>query len=479
MCPSVTEKHVYRRLKLASLHQDILDALAGDEINLSLAACFTISDDEEHSLKVLDHVRGNDFSEHQLKRMLKPDVAKPTDRRAIFVGRDAYLEAGGRITNDLFTEQSLFDDPETLQSCFVTALETAARELQSGEGWSWVEAIELPYFSSFDMNVEKFGRVYREEGILTKDEEARLDELQKQVEDPSLDDAQFDDIHREIEALEAIVEGDYTTEQKAVSGAYVYVDNNGSLRVAAGFIKPEQKADAIKAGVLQGSNHGSSQKKEKSPFSQTLVDDMNRVQTGATQHAMLRDPELLLDLLAYQLSHDLSYKAPLSINTPSVPNSPTTGKEGYTLDTRLTDNPPRDMWDARDLGASFRAFRKKGPDHVRAELMRFLAAQYTGGDDKLGELARKATKPNVREVWTPTAANFFSRVGAKYLYALWIELLDLAPDHPSATTFDKLKKGDKANKLDALFNDKDTRSALNLTPAQEERIAAWVPEILS
>ena len=46
---AVTEKHVYRRLALANLADPIIEALAAGEINLSMAACFTICDDEKRT----------------------------------------------------------------------------------------------------------------------------------------------------------------------------------------------------------------------------------------------------------------------------------------------------------------------------------------------------------------------------------------------------------------------------------------------
>ena len=85
-------------------------------------------------------------------------------------------------------------------------------------------------------------------------------------------------------------------------------------------------------------------------------------------------------------------------------------------------------------------------------------------------------KVRLREVWTPNAANFFSRVGGPFLNKLWRDLLDLAEDHPTVTTFAKLKKAEKAAKLDGLFSEPDVRSALNLTDAQVARIDAWLPE---
>lgn len=68
------------------------------------------------------------------------------------------------------------------------------------------------------------------------------------------------------------------------------------------------------------------------------------------------------------------------------------------------------------------------------------------------------------------------RVGGPYMEQVWADLLDLAEDHPTATSFSKLKKGEKAAKMEKLFGDPETRKALGMTNAQEARIAAWLPE---
>ena len=59
---------------------------------------------------------------------------------------------------------------------------------------------------------------------------------------------------------------------------------------------------------------------------------------------------------------------------------------------------------------------------------------------------------------------------------IWRDLLELAEDHPTITTFAKLKKGEKALRLEALFTQSDMRGALGLTEAQAARIDAWLPE---
>ena len=54
--------------------------------------------------------------------------------------------------------------------------------------------------------------------------------------------------------------------------------------------------------------------------------------------------------------------------------------------------------------------------------------------------------------------------------------MDLPEDHPTATTFAKLKKSEKAEKMEALFCDLEMRKARNVTEAQAKRIDTWLPE---
>ena len=205
--------------------------------------------------------------------------------------------------------------------------------------------------------------------------------------------------------------------------------------------------------------------------------DLARVAQGARQHALLRDPDLVIGLLAYQMSHEMRSDRPFGVSLGEVPNWPTTEGEGYVLDARADDKPLRVTCGVpKTVGASFRAFRKKGAAHIRAELTRFLVAQYQGGDEKLKALVDKETKVNIREVWVPTAKNFFARVGGPYLNVLWRDLLELPEDHPTATTFAKLKKSEKAAKLGQLFSDVEFRKAHNVTEVQTERITNWLPE---
>src|SRR3546814_3683380 len=63
------------------------------------------------------------------------------DRRAVFVGADAYIEAGGNIIRDLFSEDrgGFFEDAGLLDMLAIEKLREIAGEVQA-EGWKWTEA---------------------------------------------------------------------------------------------------------------------------------------------------------------------------------------------------------------------------------------------------------------------------------------------------------------------------------------------------
>ncbi|WP_165352856.1 ParB/RepB/Spo0J family partition protein [Loktanella sp. IMCC34160] len=468
----VSEAHVYRRLKLADLPAPVLDALKSNDISLNAAAAFTISTDAKLTLEVLEAIRGQSYSENRIKQMLKPDAIRDSDRRAVFVGKDAYEAAGGTLTTDLFADTTFFDDLALLEDLFAAKLSDVADAMKAA-GWRWAETFPSAYVGWHEIDGRKIDRIYPVKGVLSEDEAERYDDLSERDDEDGLNEAEA----AELAALQDFLDGDWSDDQKAVAGVFVYVDQSGDLRTSEGLVLPEDRVEAIASGVLRGRAEAGGAA-PKSPISQKLRDDLDRVARGARHHAILRDPDILLDLLAYQLSHNLNWQNPLGISTTEVPNWPSTEAEGYNLDPRLSTEPPRDMH-GKDLAKSFRAFRSKGADHSRGELTRFLAAHYRGGDEKLSAMIAKEVQPDVREVWTPTAANFFSRVSGPYLVDLWRDLLELAEDHPTVTTFAKLKKADKAAKLEALFSDADTRSALGLTEAQVARIDGWLPEGMS
>ena len=463
-----TEAHVYRRLALAALPCPVIDALRSGDISLSNAAAFTISDDEKLTLEVLENVRGQGESDHRIKKMLKPDAVKDSDRRAIYVGIEAYIEAGGRTSSDLFADEVLIDDPAILDELFGKKLAKASEALIA-EGWNWADPMNDSYIGWYQIEEMKLGRIYAENGDLSEEQGQEYDALAELAEGDVLED----EGQAKLAALQLILDGTFTDEQKAHAGVVAYVDRSGAVQYETGLIRDTDKKAAIDAGVLASSNHACSTG-TKSPISNKLRIDLDRIATGARQHAALRDPDLLLALLAFQFSGKSGYTNVLGLRETEVPNVPTTEMAGYTLDERLT-KPTRPANFGCDMGRVFRAYKAKGSAFVMEEIIRHLATLLSVDED-LGVVIDKAVQTDIRENFTPTAANFFGRVGGPYLVNLWRELLDLPEDHPTATTFAKLKKREKAEKMEALFCDLEMRSAHSVTEAQAKRIDTWLPE---
>lgn len=474
---AVTEAHVYKRLKLASLPEQVIEALAAKEINLGEAAAFTICNDTDLILEVLEQARKGYLSEYQIKHMLKPDAVNVTDRRAVYVGLDAYKAAGGRVSGDLFAEKTLLDDEAILDQCFADKLAVAARTIRQEQGWKWAEVVGDTHFGGYDIEQMKCARIYAEPGELTAEQAERYDELAELAEGEVLDAAG----EAELQMLQTILDGAYSDVQKDCAGIILYVSNSGELNVIEGLVKPEDKSAAVEAGVLAVSKHKEDVSNADAPakprMSQALQDDLARVVTGARQHAAINNPDLILALLAFQVSGGARYSSPIGLSETDVPNWPTTQEAGYALDERLTT--PTE-WDGdafdRDLAKAFRAFRKKGADHVQAELIRHLAGLLSGGDKVLKALIDKEVKTDIRAVWTPNFDNFFSRIAGPYLNEIWRTVLGLKAGNYQVNTFESLKVGDKRKKLDALFNDPDTRAAMQLCKAAEKRIDTWLPE---
>jgi ParB family chromosome partitioning protein len=76
-----------------------------------------------------------------------PQSDRP-DRRAIFVGAEAYTEAGGTIIRDLFSEDrgGSYEDPALLGRLAIKKLEGIAADVRQAEGWKWTDVhIDFPH----------------------------------------------------------------------------------------------------------------------------------------------------------------------------------------------------------------------------------------------------------------------------------------------------------------------------------------------
>ncbi len=245
----VSANVVKQRLKLASVGEALLDAFAEDAMTLDQLMAFTVNPDHERQAQVWEAVRGSyNDQPYQIRRMLTEHSVRASDKRALFVRIDAYVEAGGAVMRDLFeSDDGGWLENVGLVEMLVTEKLNEEAEAIRAEGWKWIEVgLDFPYGHTYGLR-----RISGEQPELTEEEQATRDALQAELDQleaeyadaPELPD-EVDERLGEIEtAIDAIDERPvlYDEEDIARAGVFVSVDHGGRLRVDRGYVRPEDE----------------------------------------------------------------------------------------------------------------------------------------------------------------------------------------------------------------------------------------------
>ncbi|WP_156841771.1 ParB/RepB/Spo0J family partition protein [Novosphingobium aquimarinum] len=245
----VSANIVKQRLKLASVGEALLDAFAADEMTLDQLMAFTVNPQPERQAQVWEAVRGSYNNQpYQIRRMLTEHSVRASDKRAQFVGVDAYVEAGGAVMRDLFESDDggWLEDVGLVEMLVTEKLNEEAEAIRA-EGWKWIEVgLDFPYGHTYGLR-----RISGEQPELTEEEQATRDALQAELDQleaeyadaPELPD-EVDERLGEIEtAIDAIDDRPvrYDEDDIARAGVFVSVDHGGRLRVDRGYVRPEDE----------------------------------------------------------------------------------------------------------------------------------------------------------------------------------------------------------------------------------------------
>jgi ParB family chromosome partitioning protein len=245
----VTPQIVKQRLKLASVAPALLKVYAEDGMTLEQLMAFTVNPDHARQVQVWDAVKNSWNKEpYAIRRMLTETSVRASDRRAVFVGVDAYEAAGGVVLRDLFQgdEGGWLEDPVLLDRLVTEKLQAEAEALTS-EGWKWIEmATDLPYGYSHGLR-----RLAGEPAPMTVEESAAHatllaeyraleEEYSGQDEYPEEIDARLGQLEMAMEALEQrpLI---YDEAELPRAGVFVTLDRDGSLAIYRGYVRPEDE----------------------------------------------------------------------------------------------------------------------------------------------------------------------------------------------------------------------------------------------
>lgn len=245
----VTPQIVKQRLKLASVAPALLEVYAEDGMTLEQLMAFTVNPDHARQVQVWDAVKNSWNKEpYAIRRMLTETSVRASDRRAVFVGVDAYEAAGGVVLRDLFQgdDGGWLEDPALLDRLVSEKLQAAAEALVS-EGWKWIEvATDLPYGYSHGLRplagdpAPMTDEESASHATLLAEYRALEEEYPGQDEYPEEIDARLGQLEMAMEAVEQrpLI---YDQAEVARAGVFVTLDRDGSLAIYRGYVRPEDE----------------------------------------------------------------------------------------------------------------------------------------------------------------------------------------------------------------------------------------------
>lgn len=479
----VTAHVVKQRMLLGAVNPKLMQVYRDGDLTLDQLMAFAITDDHARQEQVYAGL-GYNREPWTIRRDLTRTHVQANDRKAIFVGPQAYTEAGGTIIRDLFTEDrgGYYDDPALLDQLVIAKLEGIATDLRDAEGWKWVEA-----FIDFPHN-HGMRRIYPQTVELSEADEAayaaarhEFDDLTAEWENTDDDlppdvDERFAELEAEIERIDAMREG-HDADTINSGGVFVTLNYDGTARIERGFIRAEDEKPELEqvdaAGVIDGvrvnadgevieddqrdgeGNHISGhapQEEEEGDAGQPLTDlltrDLTAHRTLGLRLALGEQPDIALIAVAHALAAQTFYRGvdvhPLEIRpTSSELGGHADGIEDTAAAKMLADrhagwaaDMPQNVGELWDFIA--------GLDHVSVMALFAHCASLTVNALKLpweqrtraqrtADKLATALVLDINQHWTPTVRTYFGRVTKAHILAAVREAVgDKAADRIAA-----------------------------------------------
>ncbi|MFA5952528.1 MAG: ParB N-terminal domain-containing protein [Hyphomicrobium sp.] len=502
---------VKQRLRLASVSPALLDVYAEDGMTLEQLMAFTVSPDHARQEQIWDAIKDAWSKEpYQIRRMLTETTVRASDKRAVFVGLDAYEAAGGVTMRDLFQSDDggWLQDPALLDRLAAEKLKATADEV-AAEGWKWIEvAVSFPYDATRGL------RELKGEALdLTAEEQATIDaliaeqqkleaEYQDADELPDEVDQRLGEIETALAALEARPVR-YETDDIARAGVFISIAHDGSLDIDRGYVRSEDEAPIVPEGEIgveaggdvevgcdpagpvvqravitiggQPAEPEDDEDDAIKPPPDRLVTELTAHRTLALRNALADNPHVAMTALLHKLVSDAfqhrMYKGAMEasvshvffpVQDDALKDSPSARAVHGRHEAWAGDIPAEDdaLWDW--LAALDDASRMALLAHCVSYGVNALYEKpnpYSGNgvsqhglEMRLGQADRlaRATGLDMVDVgWRPTVGNYLGRVTKPRI----LQAVREGAGEQAAQLIDHLKKGDMAKEAERLLAD--------------------------
>jgi ParB family chromosome partitioning protein len=494
---------VKQRLRLASVSPTLLEIYADDGMTLEQLMAFTVSPDHARQEQVWDAIKDSWQKEpYQIRRMLTETAVRASDKRAVFIGIEAYEAAGGVVLRDLFQSDDggWLQDPVLLDRMVAEKLKATADQIAE-EGWKWIEvAVSFPY--GHDHGLRELAGVAVD---LTDEERATREALREEYdrieaeyseadELPDVIDQRLGEIEQALEAFENRPVS-YDQADIAIAGAFVSLDADGSLSIDRGYVRAEDEPQAEPDGeasegdqpdtpavqravITIGGKPAEPEDDEEDgikPLPERLVIELTAHRTLALRNALAEHPHVAMTMLLHKLLSDtFIHTNPsgcleanvrhifFSAQSEELKDSPS-AQAVNDRHERWGDHIPADdqaLW----------AWLTDLDDGTRLELLALCVSYgvnalferpnpYSGSgvsqhgldvrQAQADRLARATGMDMVAAGWKPTVGNYLGRVTKPRI----LEAVREGAGERAAQLIDHMKKGDMAKEAERLLSD--------------------------
>ncbi|MEM7518344.1 MAG: chromosome partitioning protein ParB, partial [Planctomycetota bacterium] len=316
---------------------------------------------------------------------------------------------------------------------------------------------------------------------------AELEQLEREMEDESLDEEAYDALYEKVDALEAEardLQEAYSAQDLAKSGV-IASWSNGQVTLHFGLVRPEDRQEAA------GKARGSASKDDKPDsdeivYPASLQEDLKTERAMALGAAMAMHSKATLDLTLFKLVSDVlgtGMSVTHAIKVDARKEYRTHAKmdeiDGTSLDQVADAHDALNLsWNDEEISPAerFARFRElKLTD--KAKLVAYATASTTQScfardreRDSLMHDFEIEVMPDIRAHWTPNAA-LFKRFKKAWLLKILGEELGLTQE---AVTLASSSKKEIVGFCDKLF----AEPFATLTDAQREAVATWCPPMM-
>ncbi|WLE00865.1 ParB/RepB/Spo0J family partition protein (plasmid) [Agrobacterium leguminum] len=498
---------VKQRLRLASVSPRLLELYGDDQMKLGQVMAFSITKDHARQEQVWETIsRTQNTDPYYIRRLLTETAIRASDRRAVYVGIEAYEAAGGIVMRDLFEQDNggWLQDPALLEQLMLEKLTADAEALRTDEGWKWVDsAIDFHFGHAAGLR-----RFYGKQPELTEEELARHDALTAEFEKLNAEYEAADDYSEETEAhlddldaqLTALNERPFILDPEDVArgGAFISLAGNGELKIERGFVRPEDEpvieaeegdgteqdgddgentAAAAGGGVtINGTPVGVEEPDEDDgkirPLSERLIEDLTAARTLALRNALANEPMMafitVLHLLVLNTFYHFRSASCLEISVQHTVSTKTQGlsdtvwaKEIEQRQEAWGHDLPGDadaVWAyliALDHDSRMALFAHCASMSLNATIQQW--NRRSKENQHAVQLAQTIGFGMVGAGWTPTVDNYLGRVTKAHI----LQAVREAKGDQSAQLIDHLKKPDMAREAARLLDG-----------------SGWLPEVL-